>query len=278
VSCAGEVPSNRIVWESLTDQGVALRQVDVHAAEDPEAALMAACDRDTRLVAVSSVQYATGLRLDLARLGAFCREQGHLFCVDAIQSVGALRMDVEAIGADFLAADGHKWMLGPEGLAVFWVRPELRERLRLHQYGWHMVEDPLDFDRRDWEPAHSARRFEAGSPNLLCAHALSASLSLLSEVGMETVQARVLDNARDLMQRIAANPRLELVTPSGPGRHGGIVTFRVPGVDPDPLYRRLMAQRVVCARRGGGIRFSPHFYSPRAVLDRALDSVDRLLD
>ena len=140
-----EFPSNRIVWQSLQEDGVETRCVDLTRGASPEQALVACMDKHTRLLAVSSVQYASGLRLDLDRLGTLCRDRGVLFCVDAIQSLGALPLDVQACGADFVMADGHKWLLGPEGCAVFYVRSQVRERLRLRQYGWHMVEDHLDF-------------------------------------------------------------------------------------------------------------------------------------
>jgi cysteine desulfurase/selenocysteine lyase len=123
-----EFPSNRIVWESLQRFGVELRAADLSHGETAEDAMMALADERTRLVAVSSVQYGTGLRMDLPRLGGFCRAHRILFCVDAIQSVGALRFDVQAMQADFVAADGHKWMLGPEGLALFYCRAELQEQ------------------------------------------------------------------------------------------------------------------------------------------------------
>jgi len=121
-----EFPSNRIVWESLQGQGVRVMEVDLRAAPSPEDALIAACDTHTRLLAISSVQYASGLRVDLERLGRFCREHDILFCIDAIQSLGALRLDVQAINADFVMADGHKWLLGPEGVALFYSTPAPR--------------------------------------------------------------------------------------------------------------------------------------------------------
>ena len=154
VLCTQEFPSNRIVWESLREFGVECRIVPIDIkTEDPEAALLSAVDAHTRLLAVSSVQYASGLRMDLQQLGDFCHDHGVLFCVDAIQSLGALPFDVQAVHADFVVADGHKWLLGPEGLAVFYCRAELRPQLRLHQFGWHMVEHHDDFDRLDWTPA-----------------------------------------------------------------------------------------------------------------------------
>jgi len=255
-----EFPSNRIVWESLQVRGVTLREVSLRRA-DSEATLAEAMDKRTRLLAVSSVQYASGRRLDLARLGTACRARGALFCIDAIQSLGALPLDVQAVGADFLAADGHKWLLGPEGLAVFWCRAELREQLQLHQYGWHMVEHAGDYDRRDWQPARSARRFECGSPNMVGIHALHASLSLLLEVGMENVARRVLDNAGFLLEALRRLPQLEVVTPQAEAQRAGIVTFRRRQADTGALWQHLSGQGVICATRGGGIRFSPHFYN-----------------
>jgi cysteine desulfurase / selenocysteine lyase len=266
-----EFPSNRIVWESLRAQGVEVRLADLDSAASPEDAIIELAAPRTRLIAVSSVQYATGLRMDLARLGGWCREHEVLFCVDAIQSVGAVRFDVQAVHADFAMADGHKWMLGPEGLAVFYCRGELRERLQLRQYGWHMVEHMGDYDRMDWSVARSARRFECGSPNMLGIHALHASLSLLLETGIERVERELLARTGYLMERIGATPGLELVTCAGPGRYAGIVNFRPTGSAPAAVHRHLAAHGIVCAVRAGGVRFSPHFYTPYQALERACE-------
>ena len=273
---AQEFPSNRVLWESLAPPGVEYRQLDLDAClsagRDPEDDLLALCDGRTRLVAVSWVQYARGLRLDLGRLSAGCRTRGILLGLDAIQGLGAVPLDLGATPADFVAADGHKWMLGPEGLALLYVAPALRSQLRLHQYGWHMLEQCGDFERRDWTPALDARRFECGSPNLIGAHGLEASLSLLQEVGMGAVQAAIEPRIEHLIARIDARG-YELLSPRTPERRAGIVTFRVPGSDPQALYARLMAGQCLCAQRGGGVRFSPHFYTPFEDLDRAMELV-----
>jgi cysteine desulfurase/selenocysteine lyase len=272
-----EFPSNRIPWQSLARFGVEVRQAAIDREASPEDGLMAATDRRTRLLTVSSVQYGSGLRLDLSRLGAFCRERGILFCVDAIQSLGALAFDAQAVAADFVAADGHKWMLGPEGLAVFYSRPEARDRLQLTQFGWHMVAEPGDYERQDWREAPNARRFECGSPNMLGIHGLNASLSLLLEVGMAEVERAVLANARYLMAAIAGHSGLELVTPSSPGHYGGIVSFRPRSRDAAALHRHLTMAGVVCALRSGSVRFSPHFYTPQQHLHQALIEVKEFL-
>lgn len=273
VTCAEEFPSNRWVWESLARFGVETRLVTVSGCDDPEARLMAQVDERTRLIAVSAVQYGTGLRMDLARLGRFCRDQDVLFCVDAIQCLGAVAFDVQSVLADFVAADGHKWMLGPEGLGVFWVRPALRERLRLTEIGWHTAEKITDYSQRDWAIAHSARRFECGSPNMLGIHALEASLSLFEEVGMETVERQVLENTARLKQWIGADERFEMITPAPAERHAGIVTFRHRTSAPGALHAHLKAHDVLCAVRGAGLRFSPHFYTPPEHLARAWELV-----
>ncbi|UEX76681.1 aminotransferase class V-fold PLP-dependent enzyme [Spiribacter halobius] len=274
-----EFPSNRMPWEALAaSHGVEVREVRLDAAQSPEDALIAAMDARTRVLPVSAVQYATGLRLDLERLGQACADRGALFCVDAIQHLGALPFDAAAVGADFVVADGHKWMLGPEGLGVLYVHPDRREQLRLLQHGWHMAEAAGDYDRRDWTPASTARRFEPGSPNLLAAHALEASLGVLEGQGMAAVGAAVQENVEHLLARLDAEPALSAITPSARERRAGIVTFRVAGADGPALWRALRAEGVIAASRKGGIRFSPHFHNSPQDIDRAVDRVLALKD
>ncbi len=271
-----EFPSNRIVWESLQQQGVELRQINLTSSTSPEQALIEAMDDNTRLLAISSVQYASGLRINPAALGEACSRRGVLFCVDAIQSVGALQTDVQAMQADFVMADGHKWMLGPEGLAFFYSRPAAREQLHLHQYGWHMLEDYLNFDNRDWRVARSARRFECGSPNMLGIHALSASLSLLLETGMDVVEQQLLDNSRHLFAEIRATKNLQILSDTSEGRFAGIVLFQHQHIPAAQLYTRLMEKGIVCAARGKGLRFSPHFYTSKDRISEAVRITDGL--
>lgn len=273
VSSNQEFPSNRIVWESLSSKGVEFRQADLTTSSTPEDALFSIADNRTRIITVSSVQFSTGLRMDLERIGEFCKKQDILFCVDAIQSLGAIRFDVKEIQADFVMADGHKWMLGPEGLALFYCNPNVRNQLSLKQYGWHMVNHLYDFDRQDWSAADSARCFECGSPNMLGIHALNASLSLLLETGMEDVEKEVLKRTEHLFNAINSRPELELITPSALNRYAGIVTLRHKKYDNPSLYNHLMKNKILCAYRSGGIRLSPHFYTPIDQLDSVIDVI-----
>ena len=271
VSSNEEFPSNRLPWESLADQGVEFRQADLHSADTPEEALFALVDRNTRLITISSIQFASGLRMDLERIGEFCKQRGILFCIDAIQSLGAVQFDVQAYHADFVMADGHKWMFGPEGLGVFYTTPSARDKLKLTQYGWHMMKDTHHYENKPWEVHPTARRFECGSPNMLGIHAFSASLSLLLETGMAAVESLVLGKAGHIMDGIAKNEHLVLLSERQSRLQSGIVTFKHRTVANDVLYTYLQENGVVCALRGGGIRFSPHFYNTLEEIDRAVE-------
>lgn len=267
-----EFPSNRYVWQSLANQGVEFRQLDLRERPaDPETALLALCDARTRLISISAVQYTNGLRMDLAKIGEFCRAKDILFCVDAIQQIGAIPFDVQQIQADFAVADGHKWMLGPEGLALFYVRREALEQLRLTQYGWHMAEGLTDYSMEDYQPALDARRFECGSPNMLGIHALHASLGVLLKTGMATVWEQLSARVKYLLDGLQALPDMEILSDLRAERRSGIVTFRSRRETNEALFQRLQTQGIFCATRGGGIRLSPHFYTPFAQLQQVLD-------
>lgn len=271
VSSNEEFPSNRLPWQSLADQGVEFRQADLNSADTPEDALFALVDANTRLLTISSIQFASGLRMDLERIGAFCKQRGILFCIDAIQSLGAVQFDVQAYQVDFVMADGHKWMFGPEGLGVFYTTPEVRDKLKLTQYGWHMMKDTHNYENKPWEAHPTARRFECGSPNMLGIHAFSASLSLLLEIGMDCIEADVLARSDYLKNAIEQKKELVLLSDKQARLKSGIVTFKHRTVANEELYPHLQRNGVVCAPRGGGIRFSPHFYNTLEEIDRALE-------
>ncbi len=270
-----EFPSNRVVWESLEKYGVETRIAAVTGSESPETAIIETLDDGTRLLSVSAVQFGTGLKLDLDILGKACRERDILFCVDAIQCIGAVSLDVQTSHADFVMADAHKWMLGPEGIALFYCREAAMDRLDLKQYGWHMLEDNTRYDSLEWEIAHSARRFECGSPNMTGVHALHASLSLIEEVGMPQIEQLVLENSRFMIDYFLQRAdRYQLITPVANDRYAGIVTVRPLNESPESLFKMLSSRGIMCALRGGGIRFSPHFYTPRKRLFSALEILD----
>ncbi len=270
-----EFPSNFIVWDALRARGVELRIANISAGDSPEQALIALMDDNTRLLSISAVQYASGLRMDLGMLGEACKSYNTLYCVDAIQQIGALQFDVQAINADFAIADGHKWMLGPEGLALFYCKQSAMHELTLQQFGWHMVDDLSDFSAmQNWQPASTARRFECGSPNMLCCHALHASIQLLLKQGMPAIEKTVIDHIQSLIYLFKPLAGINILSPTDPLRHGGIFTFNIQGVDNQQLYQHLVEKGVVCSPRGGGIRFSPHYYTPRTQFSQLAEWVE----
>ena len=270
-----EFPSNRIVWESLADKGVKVIEVAL-PYDNPESELLAAIEQKPKLVSISAVQYASGLRLDVDRIGAACREAGVLFCIDAIQAVGAQPFSVQQNLCDFAMADGHKWMLGPEGLGFFYVRPEVMEQLKIQEYGWHMVADAGNYNTKEWQLAPDARRFECGSPNLLAGYALNASIDLILKAGLPQVEHAIAERIQYLkdglpeMDAVFVNPLLEQ-------RPSGILTFHLWVVNSEALHKALMQTGVICANRGGGIRFSPHFHTTQEALDDALEALESLI-
>tara|TARA_R110002074_G_scaffold401935_1_gene602339 strand:+ start:37015 stop:38154 length:1140 start_codon:yes stop_codon:yes gene_type:complete len=271
VSSDEEFPSNRLPWLAQAKNGVEFREVNLSMDASPEEALISACDRNTRVLTISSVQYGTGKCPNLTILGNYCHANNILFCVDAIQSLGAFPFDCQTIKADFVMADAHKWMLGPEGIALFYCKAEIRDSLSLHQYGWHMLKDVGNYDSKEIEYADTGRRFECGSPNMLGIHALSASLSLIEEIGMEKISTNIINNVSYLIDKLRDIPGVIFVSPTTKPHYAGIVTFRIEGISMPQLYSKLMKNKLICANRAGGIRFSPHFYTSRESIDKSLE-------
>lgn len=271
VSSNEEFPSNRFPWLAQARHGVEFREIDLTTDVSPEQALINACDNKTRLITISSVQYGTGKVINLKQLGDFCSENNILFCVDAIQSLGALPFDVQSINADFVMADAHKWMLGPEGIALFYCKEEVRDLLELHQFGWHMVKDVGNYTVKDWQVTDTAQRFECGSPNMLGIHALSASLSLIEEVGIEKISRNIINNTSYIIDNIKNIENLIFISPSVKPDYAGIVTFSIEAKDMNQLYSKLMKNNVICANRAGGLRFSPHFYTSQKCINKGLE-------
>jgi len=270
-----EFPSNFIVWDALRAHGVELRIANISNTDYPEKAIIEQMDSRTRLLSISAIQYASGLRMNLELLGKACKSYHALYCVDAIQQIGALQFDVQAMDADFVIADGHKWMLGPEGLALFYCKQSSMQELQLQQFGWHMVEDLSDFNNmQNWQPASSARRFECGSPNTMATHALHASIGLLLSHGLPAIEQAVLANVQMLIKLFSSMPDISILSPTGINRHGGIFTFKKTGVDNEALYQYLVKKGVVCAPRGGGIRLSPHYYNQQAEFELLAEFVE----
>jgi cysteine desulfurase/selenocysteine lyase len=269
-----EFPSNSTPWRNLDRRGVETRVVrsrgGAFTSEDVEALI----DGRTRLVTVSSVAFHNGFAPDLDAIGDLCERRGILFCVDAIQSLGVLPMDVRRSKISFLAADGHKWMCGPEGATIFYVAGERLEELDVIEHGWTNVQRHGTFLDCGVELVEDARRFEAGSLNTNGIYGLHASLELLLEAGIENIAAHVIGVATRLAERLEAIG-WKVGTPR-PIR-SAIVGAIPPGVEPSLLrwHRLLEENGVVCAPREGMLRFSPHLYNDDVEIDRVVELLSR---
>lgn len=229
-----------------------------------------------RMVAITSAGYGTGFRHDLEAIGLLCRRHGVLFCVDAIQTMGAFPIDVVGMHIDFLAADGHKWLLGPEGAGIFYCRTGAMELLGDHLVGWMGRENPHDYGRLDQPPAASARRFEAGALNVPGVLALGGSLAVLQQVGINEIARRIRDNARILEDGLEAIG-WEVISPRGDDpAASGIVAARHPRKNAIQVASNLARLDVSAAERRGFLRFSPHFYNDAAEMHRALEALETL--
>jgi cysteine desulfurase / selenocysteine lyase len=274
-----EFPANRFVWEELEQDGVEVVVVpaDEHLIIQDDrlidAMRTAFRPRATNVLAVSHVQFSTGQRHDVARLAEAAHERGGLIVVDAIQSIGQMPLDAERSGIDFAAADGHKWMLGPEGAGILYCRRKHLERLRPAIIGWLNMMDAAAFSADHMVLRRDARRFEPGCWNLGGLMGLAASLELLLRVGVEAIEARVSHLAGRLREGLRGSGFELVELPAGAS--SGIVAAwpRPTDVRPDQVIKRLEERGVRLALRRGLFRISPHFYNTDEHMRQAIEGL-----
>ncbi len=273
----GEFPSNLLPWLNQQERGVEVRIVPRRGEEVHTADLINHVDNATRIIAVSWVGFASGYRIDVASLVEQAHRRGVLVFLDAIQALGIYPLDVRQVPVDFLAADGHKWLLGPEGAGIAMIRREHLQRLRCATVGWNSSKQPHQFSQTELELRDDAARFEGGSANMVGLAALGASLDMFlavnREFGPDAIGRRVTLLAEELdrrLQRLGVSTRL----PAEPQRRSGIVTFDVPGIEPAAFRNLALERGVVLSCRDGGVRASLHAYHDDDDLNR-LEAVVR---
>jgi cysteine desulfurase/selenocysteine lyase len=278
VTTAVEYPANIYPWmETVRARGVKLVMVPEEDSENGtrhvplDKILEAASDPRTRLVALSHVEFASGQRHDLARIGAFCAERKIRFCVDGIQSLGVLPVDVKAMQIDYLSADGHKWLLGPEGAGIFYCRRELLEHTRPLMIGWMNVVNAQDFGNYDYTLRPDGGRFECGSYNVPGLLSLKASLDLLQSCGVDQISHR-LKLLGDVLISGLQKKSYRIISPRDAETWSGIVSFVSPTHSHDQIFADLRRHhQVEIAVREGRLRCSPHFYNTEAQIEKLID-------
>jgi selenocysteine lyase/cysteine desulfurase len=267
VTAAEEYPANQYPWMNLRERGVEVRAVPSRGCRVAIDDLRQAIDGRTRVLAISAVEFASGFRNDLEALGELCRAKNIFFFVDAIQSLGVFPLDVRATPIDALAADGHKWLLGPEGAGIFWVRREWVERLHATNVGWNSVIGAHDFSTIDFRLKPHAGRWEGGTANVAGIAGFGASLKLLLDAGIPALAERVLALTDYLCdQAVAAG--WQVFNSRAPGERSGIVSLTQEGVSPFAVKKRCQERGIVVNVRAGRLRVSPHAYNTHEELDR----------
>jgi selenocysteine lyase/cysteine desulfurase len=250
-----EFPANLYPWRRLEARGVETTWLSVF---DPLERIEEAC-AGARLLSISFVGFLNGYRAPLHEIGEICRRKGCIYFVDAIQGLGAFPLDVRECQIDALAADGHKWLLGPEGCGVLYISEALQERVEPVEFGWTNVAAYADYASRDMTLRADAGRYECGTLNTIGCFGLRASLELLLDIGVEQIAPAV----QALGDQIAAGVRAkgyEVMGERTPATGAGIVSFRKPGVEAGAIVARLRERRITAAPRAGWVRTSPHFY------------------
>jgi cysteine desulfurase/selenocysteine lyase len=270
VTAEDEYPANLYPWMNLAERGVELRRVPSREGRISLDDLRSAIDGHTRLVSLSFVEYASGFRNDLFAVGQMCREKGVLFFVDAIQGLGVLPLDVQQMPIDFLAADGHKWLLSPEGAGLFWLRREWIDQLHPVGIGWNSVLDSRNFSHVEFRLKPHAGRWESGTLNVGGILGLGASLELLLAIGIEAIAERVLYLTDYFCER-CRQAGLQVYSSRRPGEASGIVSVLVDDVG--AVVQRCREAGIVVNQRAGRLRVSPHAYNSIEELDHLVAQI-----
>ena len=269
-----DYPSNVYPWMALAERGVEVRLLNTRGLGIIRPVdVMGQVDENTRLVALASCHFISGYRIDVQSIGKFLRKRGILFCLDAIQTLGAFPTTVEHV--DMLAADAHKWLLGPCGAGLLYVRREIQDRVNPPIYGWHNVRCPNFVAQEQIVFRQGAVKYEAGTHNLLGLVGLIAAMELVVEIGVENIAAELLRKRAWLVPALQAKGFTVLNADAKIENASGIISFHQAGKDLAALHKKLTDAGVVASlradRKGQNyIRLSPHFYNTDAELQRTL--------
>lgn len=266
VAFTEEFASNFFPWKRLAEQGVDVVWLSIFESLD---AIDAAC-RGARLLAVSFVQYLSGYRIDLHALGEICARHGCLFLVDAIQGLGAFPIDVRQSRIHALSADGHKWLLGPEGCGILYVQKDIQDRIAPTEFGWTTVAQYYDYASRDMTLRGDAGRYECGTLNTIGCYGLRASIDFLLGVGIDRIGPAVQALADRVWQGVRERG-YETLGSRDRETGAGIVSFRKDSVESRTIVKRLKDAGFMAAPRQGWVRVSPHFYLSPADIDGLLE-------
>lgn len=266
-----EFPANVYPFLNLKNRGVEVHFVKsmdgVVSADD----IINAVDKKTKLISVSYVQFLSGYRIDIEKLGNYCKSNNIILSVDAIQGLGALQLDVQKCNIDFLSCGVQKWMLGLQGMAFIYVSDNLQKIMKPAYLGWLSVENAWDLLDFDLTPKSTAYVFQTGTVNTLGIYTLNTILKLLKQVGYRHIENSVIDNSLFLRNKLKAN-NIKLYPDESEEKYfSGIVTFKHP--DAEGLFNWLSERKIFTSIREGKIRLSPNFYNTEAEMYIVIDAI-----
>ena len=269
-----EFPSNIYPWLRIRDAfGVEVRMCEEHDGRIDLEELGSLIDGNTRLVAISHVQFASGFRTDLERLGRIARQHDALLIADVIQSLGVVPIDVEDELVDVAAGAGHKWLLTPEGVGYLYLSDRARERIQPTLVGWISVPEPENYLNFEQPWNRGALAWETGTGPAALIHGLRASLDLLARFGPATI-AKHLEELTDYLCDRVQTKQYEIVSSRTVGEKSQIVCIRhTAGLSPMALYARLKEQNIITAPRNDRLRIAPHLYNTLGEIDQLIDAL-----
>ncbi len=272
VTPCNQFPANLYPWMNCRKRGVRVKTPTLPRNDSAYEILFETVDKQTRMLAISFVEYDDGFRYDLERIGTFCKERGILFFVDAVQGLGVFTIDSHRCHIDVLTTSGHKWLLGPSGQGFMRIRQDLLRTLYIPTIGWLSVVDPLQFTNVGQPYKPSASRIEGGTSNLMGLICLGAALDFLGTVGPEHIRKRVLTLTDELIELLDRKD-IPVHSNRAPQNRSGIVTFEPRDGSASEIVDRLKQSNIIVSERMGRIRVSPHFYNSSEELLRLIDAL-----
>ncbi|NWG28331.1 MAG: aminotransferase class V-fold PLP-dependent enzyme [Ignavibacteriaceae bacterium] len=269
-----EFPANVYPFLQLKEKGVEVDFIKSTNGIVTAEEVIGAIQPKTKLISISFVQFLSGYRIDLEKIGKVCKEKGIIFSVDAIQGLGAVRLDIEKFNIDFLASGTQKWLLGLQGLAFIYVRKELQDKMKSAPIGWLAVKDAWNLLNFDLTTKETAERFQPGTLNNLGIYAFNSSMKLFKEFGFNEIEKQVTSNSKYFIDELTKigydSPLLSL-----PEKYlSGIVSFK--SENAQKIFDILSQKKIVCSLREGYIRFAPHFYNTKQEIDLVVNTLKNI--
>ena len=269
-----EFPANVYPFLNLQKKGIVIDFVKSHdgivSAED----VIERIAPETKLISISQVQFLTGYRVNLEKIGKVCRQKEIIFSVDAIQGLGAVQLDVIKDNIDFVSAGSQKWLLGLQGLGFIYLSEGLQEKIDQNCLGWLSVEDAWNFLHYELKLKKSADRYQGGTLNSIGIYALNASLKLLKQHGFSDIENCIIDNSSYFMEKLAETRFSPVIQGADKNNIAGIVSFKES--EWKKIFDSLSGENIYCSVRLGYVRMSPHFYNTKEEIDKVIDVLKKI--